>query len=107
MPDLKLGFGSKTEFHDVIILIWQVTDFSPTPHKAQTMGCQIEDCSGSVVQCYRLWVEGSPKFGSHSRHCVVSLSKTLYPLLSTGANPEEDRKTSCHADMTEKLLTGK
>ena len=29
---------------------------------------------------------------SHPRHCVVSVTKTLYPLISTG--------------MTEKLLTG-
>ena len=36
-----------------------------------------------------------------SRHCVVSLSKTLYPLLST-VSTQEDRKSSY---MTEKLLT--
>ena len=28
---------------------------------------------------------------THGRHCVVSLSKTLYPLLSTGST-QEDRK---------------
>ena len=25
----------------------------------------------------------------HQRHCIVSLSKTLYPLLSTGSNQED------------------
>ena len=32
-----------------------------------------------------------------SRHCVVPLNKTLYPLLSTCSTP---------SDMSEKLLTG-
>ena len=27
-------------------------------------------------------------FKSHQRHCVVSLSKTIYPLLSTGSTKE-------------------
>ena len=35
-------------------------------------------------------------------HCVVPLSKTLYPLLSIGST-QEDRKFS---DIAEKLLTG-
>ena len=39
-------------------------------------------------------------FEPHWRHCVVSLSKTLYPLLSTGSTQED------LTDMTEKLLTG-
>ena len=38
---------------------------------------------------------------THQRHCVVSLSKTLYPLLSTGSN-HEDGKRSQH---DEKMLT--
>ena len=32
--------------------------------------------------------------------CVVSLRKTLYPMLITGSRLE------CHSDLTEKLLTG-
>ena len=37
-------------------------------------------------------------------HCVVSLSKTLYPLLSTGST-QHDLTGNCPV-MTEKLLTG-
>ena len=40
------------------------------------------------------------RFEPHQSHCIVSLSKTLYPLLSTGLT-QEDRP-----DMTEKLLNG-
>ena len=32
---------------------------------------------------------------AHQRHCVVSLIKTLHPLLSTGST-QEDRKISRH-----------
>ena len=32
-------------------------------------------------------------FETHQRHCVVSLSKTLYPLLGTGS-AQEGKKTS-------------
>ena len=39
-------------------------------------------------------------FEPHLRHCIVSLSKTLYPLLSTGSI----RKT--RLDMTGKMLNG-
>ena len=35
-------------------------------------------------------------------NCVVSLSKTRYPLLSTGSTQEDKKRP----DMTEKLLTG-
>ena len=35
------------------------------------------------------------RFQTHGRHCVVSLSKTLYPHLSTGST-EENRKLSPH-----------
>ena len=41
-------------------------------------------------------------FEKHRMHCVVSLSKTLYPQLSTGSI-HEDRKCP---DMTEEKLTG-
>ena len=41
-----------------------------------------------------LWVE------PHQRHCIVSLIKTLYPLLSTGSTQKDP------TDITEKLLTG-
>ena len=44
--------------------------------------------------------EQNLKFGTHHRLCVVSLSKTLYPLLSTGLTLEDP------PDITEKLLTG-
>ena len=39
-------------------------------------------------------------FEPHRRHCVMSLSKTHYPLLVLG----QPKKT--YPDMTEKLLTG-
>ena len=39
---------------------------------------------------------------SHQRPCVVSLSKTLYPLLSTGSTQENSSR-----HIIEKLLTGK
>ena len=45
------------------------------------------------------------EFEPHGRHCVVSWSKTLYPLLSTGST-QEPMKTGNHPDLTEKLLTG-
>ena len=38
-------------------------------------------------------------FQPHGRHCVVSLSKILYPLLSTGSTQEA-------FPMTKKLLIG-
>ena len=41
-------------------------------------------------------------FETCQSHCVVSLSKTLYLLLSTDST---DRKTGNHPDITEKLLT--
>ena len=34
-------------------------------------------------------------FETHEKHCVVSLRKTLYPLLST-CSTQEDRKLSRH-----------
>ena len=37
--------------------------------------------------------------GPDGKHCVLSLSSTLYPLFSTGSTQESP-------DMTEKLLTG-
>ena len=46
----------------------------------------------------RLETEGC-RFKPHQRHCVMSWSKTLYPLLSTGLT----RKCS---NITETLLTG-
>ena len=39
-------------------------------------------------------------FEPHQKHCVMSLSKTLYSQLSTGLTNED------LSDMTEKLLTG-
>ena len=54
----------------------------------------LEGRSGSVDRVVDL---GSKchKFETHQYHCVVSLSKTLYPLLSTGST-QEDRKASQH-----------
>ena len=43
------------------------------------------------------------KFKTHRMHCVVSLGKTLYLLLSTGSS-QEKRKIP---RLTETLLTGK
>ena len=42
------------------------------------------------------------KFKTHRRHCIVSLSKALYPLLSTSSS----RKTENPLNMIEKLLSG-
>ena len=49
----------------------------------------LEECSGSVV-VLDLGSQGH-MFETHWRHChsVVSLSKTLYPLLSTGSAQED------------------
>ena len=46
--------------------------------------------SGSVGRALDWGLKGC-KFETHPSHCVVSLSKTLYPLLSTGST-HEDRK---------------
>ena len=46
-------------------------------------------------------VQKGQEFETHQRHCGGSLSKTLYPLLST---PFQPRKTP--PDMTEELFTG-
>ena len=40
------------------------------------------------------------QFKTHWNQCVVSLSKTLYPMLSTGSAQEHP------SDICEKLLTG-
>ena len=58
---------------------------------------------GSVGSFGRVFDSGSKghEFETHHRHCVVSVSKTLYPLLST---PVQPRKTP--PDMTEELFTG-
>ena len=42
-------------------------------------------------------------FKTHQRHCVVPLSKTLYPQLSTGSKA---RKTGKCSSITAKFLTG-
>ena len=54
------------------------------PGYLSRVGC-VEERGGSVVECLTRdrWVAG---FEPHRRHCVVSLSKTLYPLLSAGSN---------------------
>ena len=44
---------------------------------------------GSVVECKTL----NGGIETHRRHCVVSVSKTLYPQLSTGST-QVDRKVS-------------
>ena len=41
---------------------------------------KIDERGGSLVEC----LTQDRGFEPHQRHCVVSLSKTLYPLLSTG-----------------------
>ena len=41
-------------------------------------------------------------FEIHSRHCVVSLSKTIYPLLSTGSTQEVSEDDSKIDDWDEK-----
>ena len=51
----------------------------------------------------RLRFKGSLVRDSLKSDCIVSLSKALYPLLSTQVQP---RKTGNLPDMTEKLLTG-
>ena len=57
---------------------------------------KMEEHSGSVGKVLNLEWKGQ-EFETHCRHCVVFMSKTLYPLLSTD---------SSHPDMTGKLLTG-
>ena len=49
------------------------------------------------------WSKGR-EFETHQRYCVVSLSKTLYPLLSTGST-QEDKTASQYASLTENMLT--
>ena len=52
-------------------------------------------CGGSVTgRMLDLRLKGH-WFETHPRHCVVSLSKTLYPIGSTGST-QEDRKLSRH-----------
>ena len=53
----------------------------------------VEEPSGSVVEIFK----------PHCRHCIVSLSKTHYPLLSTGSTQEDPSQVP---NITEKLLTG-
>ena len=43
-----------------------------------------EECGDSVVECLR-----GCGVKPHSRHCIVSLIKTLYPLLSTASTQED------------------
>ena len=50
--------------------------------------------SGSVGKVLD-WGSKDCQFETHRSHCVVSLSKTLYPLPTTGPT-EEDRKLSRH-----------
>ena len=57
-----------------------------------------------LVECkIRLKVEGL-LVRRHCRHCVVSLSKSVYLLLSSVST--NIRNEGKHTDMTEKLLTG-
>ena len=51
----------------------------------------IEEESGSFGTVLDFGSKGS-WFDTHRSHCVVSLSKTLYPLLNTGST-KEDMKT--------------
>ena len=44
-------------------------------------------------------------FEIHQMYCVVSLSKTLYPLAAK-YSLAQPRKTEKHSDISEKLLTG-
>ena len=53
-----------------------------------------EERSGSVVEILDLRLKGL-KLETHRRQCVVFLSKTLVPLLSTGST-QENRKSSRH-----------
>ena len=46
------------------------------------------DHGGSVVECLTR-DQVVCGFKLHRRHCFVSLSKTLYPLLSTGSTQED------------------
>ena len=46
-----------------------------------------KECSSSVVEILDLRLKGL-KFKTHRGHRVVFLSKTLYPLLSTGLTQE-------------------
>ena len=46
------------------------------------------ECSGSVGRVLELGLKGYLLW-AHVSHCVVFLSKTLYPLLSTGSTQED------------------
>ena len=47
----------------------------------------------TVCYCAQEIITGLLRFEPHRRHCIVSLSKTLYPLLSTGST---QKNTSWH-----------
>ena len=49
------------------------------------LNCKFEERPGSDLRSKDNWSK------AHQRHCVVSLSKTLYPLLNTSST-QEDRK---------------
>ena len=49
---------------------------------------KMEEHSGLVGKVLNLEWKGQ-EFETHSRHCVVSMSKTLYPLPSTGSSQED------------------
>ena len=53
--------------------------------------------SGSVVECFNR-DRGAAKFEPHRHHCIVSLSKNIYPSLVL----DQSRKT--HPFITERLL---
>ena len=54
-----------------------------------------EERSGSVGRMFGLESKGR-EFETHRRHCVVPLSKTLYPLLIAGSTPRGRQKTPRH-----------
>ena len=53
-------------------------------------GHNFVELSGPVDRAIRLWIKET-----HQSHCLVSLSKKFFPLLSTGL-PQEDTKSSWH-----------
>ena len=58
---------------------WMPTDWS------QKLTFELKACSGRVLD---LRPRGC-RFEPHLRHCVVSLSKTLYPLIRNGSTQED------------------
>ena len=82
--------------HRMWHLIWVYT-VCKHPIKPSGLAPHIQALRSTVAKwlSIRLEIEGSLGQDSPGRHCLVSLSKKLHPLLSTGTI-QENRKLSPH-----------